>query len=98
MLEDTLGGVHDTVIAACDKYRYKFLGVEEYHDTCEDIMVSAMKSFGLEAPEAPGSLNFMNIPVKEDHSSRFEAPVSTPGCYVLFKAEMDLVIALSICP
>ena len=66
VLEDTSGGVLDTVIAVCDKYRYQFLGVEEYHDNREDNMVSAMKSLGLETPEVPLNL-FMNIPVKEDH-------------------------------
>jgi uncharacterized protein len=99
ILEDTSGGVHDTVIAACDKYRYKFLGVEEYHDNCTDNLFAGMKELDLEAPEVPSPLNlFMNIPVKEDHSLSFEAPVSTPGSYVLFKAEMDLVIAFSACP
>ena len=99
ILEDTSGGVHDTVIAACDKFRYKFLGVEEYHDNCEDNMIAAMKSLGLEAPEVPSPLNlFMNIPVKEDRSLSFEAPVSTPGSYVLMKAEMDVVMAFSACP
>lgn len=99
ILEDTSGGVHDTVIAACDKYRYKFLGVEEYHDNCTDNLYAGMKELGLEPPEVPSPLNlFMNIPVKPDHSLSFDPPVSTPGSYVLFKAEMDLVIAFSACP
>ena len=42
MFEDTSGGVHDTVIAACDKYRYKSLEVEEYRDNCVDNTVSEM--------------------------------------------------------
>jgi hypothetical protein len=58
-----------------------------------------MESLGLQAPEVPSPLNlFMNITVKEDHSLSFDPPVSTPGSYVLFKAEMDLVIAFSCCP
>jgi uncharacterized protein YcgI (DUF1989 family) len=99
VLEDTSRGIHDTVIAACDKYRYKFLGVEEYHDNCTDNMLAAMESLGVEAPEVPSPLNlFMNIPVKEDRTLSFEAPVSTPGSYVLFRAEMNLVVAFSACP
>jgi uncharacterized protein len=99
LIEDTSGGVHDTQIAACDRYRYKFLGVEEYHDNCTDNMLAAMESLGLEAPEVPTPLNvFMNIPVKPDHSLSWEAPVSTPGSYVLFKAELDCVVAFSACP
>jgi uncharacterized protein len=99
ILEDTSGEVHDTVIAACDKYRYKFLGVEGYHDNCTDNMYAAMKQLGFEAPEVPSPLNlFMNIPVKEDHSLSFDPPISKPGSYVAFKAEMDLVVVFSACP
>lgn len=99
LVEDTSGGIHDTLMAACDCHRYKFLGVEEYHDNCEDNLHAAMREIGLEAPETPSPLNlFMNIPVKPDRSLSFEAPVSTPGSYVALRAEMDLVIAFSACP
>ncbi|POR46919.1 DUF1989 domain-containing protein [Bosea psychrotolerans] len=99
LIEDTSGGIHDTLMAACDCHRYKFLGVETYHDNCEDNLHAAMREIGLEAPETPSPLNlFMNIPVKPDRSLSFEAPVSTPGSYVALRAEMDLVIAFSACP
>jgi hypothetical protein len=99
IVEDNSGGIHDTLMAACDCHRYKFLGVEEYHDNCEDNLHAAMREIGLEAPETPSPFNlFMNIPVKPDRSLSFEAPVSTPGSYIAFKAEMDLVIAFSACP
>jgi uncharacterized protein YcgI (DUF1989 family) len=99
VIQDTSGGIHDTVIAACDKYRYKFLGVDGYHDNCTDNMIAAMTSLGLEVPQVPSPLNlFMNIPVKEDRTLSFEAPVSTPGSFILLKAEMDLIIVFSACP
>ena len=98
-VEDTSGGIHDTIVAACDRYRYKFLGVEGYHDNCTDNLHAAMQELGLEAPETPSPLNlFMNIPVHADGSLSFEPPVSTPGSYVVMRAEMDLVIAFSACP
>src|SRR3979411_2296535 len=34
LTEDTSGGIHYTLIAACDRYRYAFLGLESYHDNC----------------------------------------------------------------
>ncbi|TFF23132.1 urea carboxylase-associated family protein [Jiella endophytica] len=99
LVEDTSGGIHDTIIAACDRHRYAFLGVEGHHDNCEDNLHAAMREIGLEAPETPSPLNlFMNIPVHPDRSVSFEAPVSTPGSFVRLKAEMDLVIAFSACP
>jgi uncharacterized protein len=98
-VEDTSGGIHDTIIAACDRYRYKFLGVEGYHDNCTDNLHAGMHQLGLVPPEVPSPLNlFMNIPVKPDRSLSFERPVSTPGSYVRLRAEMDIVIAFSACP
>ncbi|MCH7811530.1 MAG: DUF1989 domain-containing protein, partial [Chloroflexi bacterium] len=32
VLEDTSSGIHDTLMAACDRYRYELLGCAEYHD------------------------------------------------------------------
>src|ERR1700739_3678052 len=63
LVEDTSGGVHDTLIAACDRYRYAFLGVEGYHDNCTDNLFAGMVELGLVPPEVPSPLNlFMNIP------------------------------------
>jgi uncharacterized protein YcgI (DUF1989 family) len=40
----------------------------------------------------------MNIPWTPDGQLAWGDPVSPPGGYVVFRAEMDLVIALSACP
>jgi uncharacterized protein len=98
-IEDTAGAVHDTLIAACDRYRYELLGCTEYHDNCTDNLHAAMQELGLEAPETPSPLNlFMNIPVHDDDTLSFEPPASSKGSYVVLRAEMDLVIAFSACP
>ena len=39
--EDTTPGVHDTLMAACDVYRYQLLGCEGYHDNCTDNLCAA---------------------------------------------------------
>ena len=97
--EDTSGGIHDTLIAACDRYRYELLGCPEYHDNCTDNLAAALAELGLTPPETPSPWNlFMNIPVKSDGSLTFEPPVSKPGDYVLLRAEMNCVIAFSACP
>ena len=77
VLEDTSGGVHDTLIAACDLYRYIELAGEEgskegyYHDSCADNLIKGLiEDLNLEAEDVPQEfatpqpLNlFMNIPV-----------------------------------
>ena len=99
LLEDTSPGVHDTLLAACDRYRYELLGCAGYHDNCTDNLAAALQELGLTAPKTPSPWNlFMNIPVQPDGSLSFEPPVSQPGDYVLLQAEMDCVIAFSACP
>ena len=99
LIEDTSGGIHDTLIAACDRHRYAFLGVEGHHDNCTDNLFAGMQELGLVPPEVPSPLNlFMNIPWTSDGALSFEAPRRLPGGYVRLRAEMDLVIAFSACP
>jgi hypothetical protein len=104
LLEDTTvegntAGIHDTLLAACDRYRYELLGCEGYHDNCTDNLAATLAELGLTHPETPSPWNlFMNIPVAADGSVAFVAPVSKPGDYVTLRAEMDCVVAFSACP
>jgi uncharacterized protein YcgI (DUF1989 family) len=99
LTEDTSGGVHDTLIAACDRFRYRLLGCEGHHDNCTDNLAAAMAALGLTVPETPCPLNlFMNIPVGADGALAFEPPVSTPGSHVRLRADMDAIVVFSACP
>ena len=104
ILEDTTvegdsAGIHDTLLAACDRYRYELLGCEGYHDNCTDNLAAALAELGLTPPETPSPWNlFMNIPVASDGTVSFQAPVSRPGDSVTLRAEMDCVVAFSACP
>ncbi|KAF4986486.1 hypothetical protein FDECE_15928 [Fusarium decemcellulare] len=99
--EDTTPGNHDTLMPACDIHRYrKQYGLEGYHDNCIDNLRHALASLGEEIEEyPPGPFNvFMNIPVREGNTLSWEAPTTTAGQYVTFKAEMELIIVFSACP
>ena len=99
LVEDTSPGRHDTLLAACDRYRYELLGCAEYHDNCTDNLAVALGDLGLTRPETPSPWNlFMNIPVSGDGSLSFEPPLSRAGDYVLLRAEIDCVVAFSACP
>jgi uncharacterized protein len=99
LVEDTSGGVHDTLFAACDRWRYEVLGCKEYHDNCSDNLAAGLAGLGLTPPETPAPLNlFMNIPVVDGNRVEVRPPVSTPGSYVTLRAEMDCIAAFSACP
>jgi hypothetical protein len=99
LVEDTSGGRHDTLMAACDLERYGLLGVNGHHDNCRDNLHAALAEVGLKVPATPSPLNlFMNIPWTAEGRLAWAEPVSTPGSYVRFRAEMDLVVAFSACP
>jgi uncharacterized protein YcgI (DUF1989 family) len=99
VLEDTSPGVHDTLLAACDDYRYRLLGCKDYHDNCTDNLFAGLQELGLRPPEVPSPLNlFMNIPVKDGQVLEFCPPVSRPGDRVALVAEMDCIVVFSACP
>ena len=99
MTEDTSGGIHDTLFAACDRWRYELLGCAGYHDNCTDNLAAALAELGLAPPETPAPLNlFMNIPVVDGNRVEIRPPVSTRGSYVTLRAEADCIVAFSACP
>ena len=97
--EDTSPGIHDTLMAACDVYRYQQLGCSEYHENCSDNLHAAMEKLGVKISSTPAPLNlWMNIPVSVEGDCGWEPPVSKPGDFVAFRAVVDCIFAMSACP
>lgn len=122
-MENTTKDKIDTLIAACDRWRYEELGFKDWHRNCEDNLVEAMGRVGMLAPSlgtenregsklivaalqplpfTPGPLNlFMKVPVKKDGNALdYTDPTGKgrEGEYVVFRAEMDLMVVMSACP
>ncbi len=96
---DTSPGIHDTIMAACDDYRYGLLGCTAYHDNCTDNLYAGLAFLGITPPEVPSPLNlWMNIPVAPDGATTWGEPVSRPGDYVILRAVLPCIVALSACP
>lgn len=99
LIEDTSPGVHDTLIAACDIFRYHSLGVKTYHDNCSDNLRMAMLAIGQTIPHVPQPFNiWMNTPADQFGVISWHSPVSKPGDYVVLRAEMDAFVVMSACP
>lgn len=99
LIADTSPGVHDTLIASCDPYRYEQLGHVGHHENCTDNLHKALSEIGITAPETPCPLNlFMNIAILKDGRLEWRPPVSAPGDAITLRAEMDCIVAFSACP
>ena len=99
MTGDTADGVHDMLLAACDRFRYEFFGHEGPHASCADNLQIAMRREGHEVSVVPQPINFFtNIPV--DERGRLSGPRNTvaPGARVTMEALMDLICVVSSCP
>lgn len=96
--EDTSPGVHDTLVPCCDAIRYQQLGFEG-HASCADNMARALRELGIDPPPPPAALNiFMNVPIGPTGRIEIVPPLCQPGDYVVLRAEMDCIVALSACP
>lgn len=99
IIEDTTPGIHDTAFAACDPRRYELLGHKGHHDNCSDNLAAVLGEHGLPPVQTPCPFNlFMNVAYHEDGVMEALAPVSQPGQYIAFRAEMDCFVAFSSCP
>jgi uncharacterized protein YcgI (DUF1989 family) len=99
LVEDHSPGIHDLLFAACNPSRYRELGVEGWHASCEENLQKEMEAIGVAGVEIPQPVNlFTNFPVNPDGSMGIAAPQTQPGDYVIIRADMDSYVCVSACP
>jgi uncharacterized protein YcgI (DUF1989 family) len=99
IVADTSPGIHDTLIAACDPYRYKQLGHVGYHENCTENLHAALKDLDEAVTKTPCPLNlFMNIAILDEGKLDWRPPVSRPGDAISLRAEIDCIVVFSACP
>ena len=92
-------GVHDTHNRMCNRYLYESYGLGQ-RDGCHENIANAVARWGLLPEDIPDTMDlFMNYH-HDCAKGRWiiGEPVSKPGDYVEFRAEMDLIVGLSNCP
>ena len=57
-VDDGAGGVHDMMIAACDKLRYEEFGHEGPHASCAENLMVSLRRLGHEISVVPQPVNF----------------------------------------
>ena len=93
-------GRHDLLYAPCslEMYRLQY-GVSGYHANCHDNLCAALRELGIQPEPLVSTLNFfMDATVAPDGRLSFSPPRSQAGDSMVFRAEMDLIVALSACP
>jgi len=99
LAEDTSPGVHDTLIAACDRERYRQLGGEEDHANCAANYRRALGKLNVDVDLVPAPLNlFMNIPWQPDGRLEFRPSRARAGDFVTVAAVSAVIVVLSACP
>ena len=99
LVEDNSPGQHDMLLAACDKTRFETLGHKGFHRNCQDNMHEALAAHGINLPFSPQPWNlFTHFPLTSDKRIELLSPDTKAGDNIVFRAEMDIVVAISACP
>lgn len=99
IVEDTVGR-HDFLLTPCSKDTFRIIyGDEHPHHGCFGNLSQALAPYGITPDQIPVAFNiFMNVQVNGlSGELRVDPPMSKAGDHILFRAEMDLIVALTAC-
>jgi len=98
ILEDT-NGRNDFLLAPCSPETFEIMyGKDGYHPSCFENLSTNLQKFNISPDDIPTAFNiFMNVEVAEDGKISVKPPKSQAGDYILFQAEMDLIVGLTAC-
>ncbi len=98
ILEDT-NGRNDFLLAPCSPETFQIMyNNPEYHASCFENLYTNLEKFNIQPDDVPTAFNiFMNVQFAADGKLRVDPPLSKAGDYLLFQAQMDLIVALTAC-
>lgn len=97
--DDTTGGVHDLLHAACSGPLFEHLSGERGRSNCRDNLAAAMLPYGVDRLDVPDPINLFQYTWPTADGTLEERPGSTkPGGRVVLRACTDCVVAVSACP
>lgn len=93
-------GMHDCHNRMCNRYLYEVQLQVESEDGCHEIISKAVAPYGIMPEDVPDTFD---INMNYKHNCEKECwiigyPTSRPGDYIEFRAEMDCLVGLSVCP
>ena len=98
ILEDT-NGRNDFLLAPCSPETFQIMyNNPEYHPSCFENLYKNLAPFNIQPDDVPTAFNiFMNVQFDANGKLSVLPPLSSPEDYVLFEAQMDLIVALTAC-
>ena len=99
IIEDTVGR-HDFLLTPCSSDTFRIIyGDERPHHGCQGNFEQVLKPHGLSGDQVPVAFNiFMNVALDgKTGTISVKPPRSKAGDFIVFKAEMDLLVALTAC-
>lgn len=98
IIEDTVGR-HDFLLTPCSPETFQIIyDNHEYHPSCFENLHTNLAEFGITPDMIPTTLNvFMNVIVQPNGELKIDPPPSKAGDYIIFRAEMDLILGITAC-
>lgn len=98
IVEDT-NGRNDFLLAPCSPETFQIMyDNHDYHPSCFENLHTNLEKFGIEPDDIPTAFNiFMNVQFQENGQLSVDPPMSKAGDFVLFEANMDLIVGLTAC-
>lgn len=98
IIEDTVGR-HDFLLTPCSPETFQIIyDNHEYHPSCFENLYTNLAEFGITPDMIPTTLNvFMNVIVQPNGELKIDPPPSKAGDYIIFRAEMDLIVGITAC-
>ena len=99
IIDDDVGR-HDFLYTPCSQEMFEIqYGVTSPHPNCYENLTGALSGLGVPAATVTVAFNvFMCTSVAADGRLSIEPPCSRPGDSIIFRAERDVIMAVSACP
>lgn len=98
IIKDT-NGRNDFLLAPCSKETFEIMyNHKGDHPSCLENISINLKSEGIEKDDIPTAFNiFMNVQFDPNGKLSVLPPTSKAGDYLIFEAQMDLLVCLTAC-
>lgn len=98
IVEDTVGRNYPGGAMCSEELNFLRYGVRGTIN-CRDNLAAAVQPWNVAKHELPGAFApFMNVIHHPDGRAEIAEPPSKPGDFIELRAEMDLLVAVSVCP